>query len=221
MSGQPPNPVAACVMLAPRHWALDPELDQALRRKDVDVVRVSSPLIAMAHVGRLARDARALGIILLFVEPTELVEPATLARCVERYAPRTACWMFDRSSGPRLRAVQPKDLESWAAASVTLRLAGQRQDRPSRSPEASAPSASLGLADRVAEITLQSQESPGALSAGRPGLHNPGSRVVVTSENFIPSRDSAQNGQLGQVLTKAELSMLLASDGRASHNPPG
>ncbi len=225
MSGHPPNPVAACVMLAPPNWATDPELDQALRRKDVEVIRVTSPWVAMAEVCRRARDRRTLGIILLLVEPAALTEPATLARCVERYAPRTACWMFDRSQGPRLRSVQPKDLESWAAATITLRLAGQPQHEhspaPTSPPANPGTSASRGLAERVAAISAQSQHSPGASPSGpenrRPVDHQPGK----TSENYLRARDLAQNGRIGQVLTKAELSMLLASDGLTTHNQPG
>lgn len=201
------------MMLLPRGVEPDRDLLAALTRRELDVRRCDSALVAFAQLVRHAaevRDGRAssVGQILLLVEPHKLGDPAGLIRAVEHYAPKVASWLFDASGTPKLRAVQAGDVEAWAER------AQARRESADTKPFEAEWATPLRL---VAGIN-------GAGSENRAAQPVPERSVAVgpvqvrSAAPASPSSPARATGTLGQLLSSDELAMLLASDRTIGHN---
>ncbi|QOI99636.1 MAG: hypothetical protein HRU70_03750 [Phycisphaeraceae bacterium] len=189
---------ATCVVLCPAGIEPGAELLAALTRPDLDLVHCRHELIALAEVCRRGRRGRN-GLILLLVHPTRQPSAAELVRTVERYAPRTVVWMFDDGASPRLRAVQPADVEGWVIAAEGSGRPGLALGVPTGpTPPVGVERAKARLDDRICEVVTK-PAAGGILGTTR-------------------DAEDGQSGDIGQVLTSEELSMLLADGEEPKHN---
>lgn len=182
---------------------MDQELTGALTRPDLELVRCESELVALGELCKAARQGgnqgapKGGGLILLLVEPKKITLAASLVRAAERYAARAACWMFDPAQSPRLRSVQPTDVESWIEHAAPSEGTDERP--------------TLRLADRPEEPQGQitpDQDPPLVVTKGK-------ARETMGSGSV---RQAAQDGEAGGILTTEELAMLLADDHESKHN---
>lgn len=116
----PPAHVAAdCVLVHPAGAEPSGELRDALARHRIGVRRATSNFDALAQLAKLSRSALGRPCILLLAHPTRLDRPAELMAAAQRYTPGAACWVFDPSSSPRLRAATTDDAKAWDARPAT------------------------------------------------------------------------------------------------------
>jgi len=97
-----------------------PELTSLLAQRGLSLETCNNPFAAAARLCRAQRSARARNpqpanghlsvappaappLVLLLVEPSRLPQRDALARVLELHAPRTICWVYERSAGPLLR----------------------------------------------------------------------------------------------------------------------
>ena len=109
---------ATCVVWNQSGADLKPALLAGLNRPGFTLLHCDDEFSALAQVCALAREARDSSarsrlIVLLLVEPRELVGVVSVVEAVGRYAPGVAVWMYDSSSDPQLRTVRAHDLAQW------------------------------------------------------------------------------------------------------------
>ena len=206
-----------CVMLLPRSVEPDNELLNALTRRDLDVHRADSALVAFARLVRHIADVRdgvaaATAQILLLVEPARLGDPAGLIRSVEHYAPKVACWLFDPTSTPKLRAVQAADVESWAER------AQARREAADTTPLAADWATPYKLVAQSNGVSAEIEATPATPGRSVGVGSAPAANGTSNARPNPPSSPSRANGTLGQLLSSDELAMLLASDRTMSQN---
>lgn len=109
---------ATCVVWNQSGADLKPALLAGLNRPGFTLLHCDDEFSALAQVCALAREARDSSarsrlIVLLLVEPLELVGVVSVVEAVGRYAPGVAVWMYGSSSDPQLRTVRAHDLAQW------------------------------------------------------------------------------------------------------------
>jgi hypothetical protein len=180
------------------------ELTGALRRGGLRIERIASPYLALAHLCNLERarpaDSLSASAALVLVQPEGLPHAGQVCEIVSRYAPHTRSWMYSITSGQRLRAVTPGDIEGW------LGVPGGVEARPVvKSAAASKPNPD--------SIPILPQAKPGSRTAKTPV---PGPKLRLTEEPPVDPRAETADSATGeepprtrQVLSPEELEMLL------------
>ena len=163
-TGTPRSAGSRCVLWHAPGTVPPADLVTSLQRREVQISACTNPFAAIARACLLERDndertddpQQRDALVLLLVCPRELDRAATVVDAAHRYAGRTACWWYDPSDNPRLRAVTDEDLDQWPGATP--------MDAPSmviRPPERSESRPRLKLAG---ESTMPSPgNEPGAL----------------------------------------------------------
>lgn len=158
-----PNPPIHCVLWHAPDAPPTPELTALLAQKGLTLETCNNPYAAAARLCRAQRSARvrhpqpANGqlaphtnghatpasppLVLLLVEPSRLPQRDALARVLELHAPRTICWVYERTAGPTLR---------------TEPLAGSAAAPP--------PPPTVTIPRREPTLTLAPAQSPGVAS---------------------------------------------------------
>src|SRR5688572_7344716 len=115
-----------CVLWHAPGTALPADLVTSLERRGVEMSACTSAYTAMARACLLEREndertddpAQRDSLVLVLVSPKDLAKPADLVDAMRRYATRTACWWYDQSANPRLRAVVDADVDLWLAQGI-------------------------------------------------------------------------------------------------------
>lgn len=131
-----------CVLLHAPGSTLPADLVLSLERRGVEIIACTSSYTAMARVCMLERendertDDPALrdSLVLVLVSPKSLGKPADLVDAMRRYASRTACWWYDASANPRLRAVVDADIDLWLAEGIRSGQPMVIRPRPGEEP---------------------------------------------------------------------------------------
>jgi hypothetical protein len=127
MSGSSVNSAGSrCVLWHAPGVALPSDLVISLERRGVRLSSCTSAYAAIAQVclherandERTDDPAQRESLVLVLVTPKQLAQPAEVVDAMRRYASRTACWWYDPSANPRLRAVVDADVEQWLAEGV-------------------------------------------------------------------------------------------------------
>lgn len=106
--------------------SLPADLVLSLERRGVEISTCDNAYGAVARACMLEREndertddpAQRDSLVLVLVTPRELHRPAEVVDAMRRYASRTACWWYDASANPRLRAVVDEDVDQWLAEGV-------------------------------------------------------------------------------------------------------
>lgn len=99
------------------------DLITSLERRGVVITSAASSYMAVAEACLLERanDERTTdpgdrdALVLVLVCPARLADAGAVVDAMRRYAGRTACWWYDPSANPRLRAVVEEDVREWEA----------------------------------------------------------------------------------------------------------
>jgi hypothetical protein len=133
-----------CVLWHAPGTAPPADLVQSLERRGVELTACTTPYSAIARACLREREndertddpSQRDSLVLVLVTPLRLEQPAEVVDAMRRYAPRTACWWYDPSANPRLRAVVDEDVDQWLAAGVrsgqpaVIRPRGAEEPRP-------------------------------------------------------------------------------------------
>jgi len=117
-----PEPVTAALTVALWHdpaTPAPPRLVAKLAERDVAILDVTNPFMALAALCRLQREAQQTSPpsrsgALVIVSPETLDEAAAVYETATRYAPGCRCWLYGPESAPQLRAVSTHDVAAWA-----------------------------------------------------------------------------------------------------------
>ncbi|MEL7473368.1 MAG: hypothetical protein AAGK04_08625, partial [Planctomycetota bacterium] len=152
---------------------------------------------ALAQVCRMERPASSDAAephVLLLDRPEQLEDVGDVVAAVSRFAPRTACWLFEPTNPPTLRAVEPDDVRSWADASD---LPAEALGEAPRRARIEVKPASIGPKGDATEL----RAGPALRLTGAA----PGSKT--SSHDTEPRPETT-----GEVLSDEELEMLLADE---------
>lgn len=239
-----PSPREAhCILWHAQNLPASSELRAALDRRGMEVYEHDQRATAFAElcrqrgprVGPVAPANRP--VILVFVEPDRLHRPEDLKELLERYAPRTAMWLYRASANPQLRAVTEQDLLRWrsqrpapqprVAASIKSPQVWADAKSARKSSLPPAPVAPVIVGPR---LKLAGQPRPSIPEGAEPGLTGPEHKASAPAMESpappggpcgsVEPKPEAEPGMKGadlrQLLSEEELAMLLAGDVRPS-----
>lgn len=203
-----------CAVLCPhavQGGAGDPvfELEEALLRRGVDILRCRDAYDAMAELV-LHEAARREGrshdpLIVILVEPAKHGEAArSLYEAARRHAPHAAFWAYETGPSPRLAAFAPAPLAPAPAVASAAPHA-----RPQVVVKPSGPVAPLA----VANGTVDAHQAGGS---ARPPLRLAGEGAASAAAGRVDAGGPAPRVHAGrataQALTHEELEMLTRED---------
>jgi hypothetical protein len=161
---------ARCILWHAPDSAIPEELLESLSRRSVRIAPCTSPFSAVGMACRHEQAARAEQdegptpepLVLLLVFPASLPRAPEVVAALKRYAPRAACWCYERGANQALRAVVESDVTAWMNKRTSATApAGTSPDAPISNGQSRSPSPR-------AELRLAGQADSGA-----PGSDNP------------------------------------------------
>lgn len=237
--GQAPRE-AHCVLWHAQNLPASAELRAALDRRGMIVHTCEERALALGELCKL-RGPREPGaeavpsgraLILVFVEPDRLRRPDELKEVLDRYAPRTALWMYRSAGNPQLRAVTEQDVQRWraqrpapqprVAASIKSPAVWAEAKVARKGPAPVAPVAPMIVGPR---LKLAGEVRPAALSVTRPVSVTPpvqerppaAAGPAPVGEAVEPKEATPGGGtaDIRQLLSEEELAMLLAGGAKS------
>ncbi|MCC6677636.1 MAG: hypothetical protein IT436_10875 [Phycisphaerales bacterium] len=223
---------AHCVLWHAQNLPASSELCAALDRRGMIMHAHDQRATALAELCSLrgprvnAEVPSPRALILVFVEPDRLLRPDEMKEVIERYAPKTAMWLYRSAGNPQLRAVNDQDVQRWRAQRPVPQ---PRVAASIKSPSvwAEAKTARKVTAPPVAPVIvgprlrLAGEVRPGAPSAQPPSAapvepnpvaQEPGGAI----EAKPPAAAAIGPMDLRGLLSEEELAMLLAGESRPS-----
>lgn len=215
-----------CLVWRPRGEAAPRPLLDALERRRIEVTTTDSPYHALARLCRLERpeahgvsqgetDVAAPPHVLLLDRPESLEDPGAVVRSIARYAPKTACWLYEPTDPPTLRAVEAGDVRSWIGEGETP------ADTHSQTQADEHEDSEMSVTTRVGS---GGESGSGAVWAGAlapanpaPAVGPPTLRLAGDDHDRADGFGAAhgggsKGGNPNDLLSDDELSMLLAED---------
>jgi hypothetical protein len=198
------------VLWMPVQVSVPPPLLEALRRRGIQVTLVYSHLLAMAHAcAAHVRPERAMGVLVVLVQPERLPLPVATCRALQRYATRARTWVYEEGAKQSLRPVTEQDLALWGQAEP----GGTREVGAMR--EQGWPQLGTGLAKAM----RNGAGGPGGVLGVGPGRPRAGLKLSGGGEDGSGAGEVAPSAQAlraqaegEETLSADELRMLLGRD---------
>lgn len=225
---------AHCILWHAQNLPASTELRAALDRRGMIMHAHDQRATALAELCALrgprvnAEVPSPRALILVFVEPDRLLRPDEMKEVVERYAPKTAMWLYRSAGNPQLRAVTDQDVQRWraqrpvpqprVAASIKSTAVWAEAKTARKVPVAPVAPVIVGPRLRLAgELRpgAPSTQPPAPLAAEpavAPAAREPGGSI----ETKPPAADAIAPLDLRGLLSEEELAMLLAGETRPS-----
>ena len=193
-----------------------PELTSLLVQRGVSLETASNPYAAAAKVCRLERTARARrrpeadatdappapadapSLVLLLCEPARLPLRDALARVLELHAPRTLCWVYEKTTGPKVRTIPLAQIGTLGSPT------------PAPVPAPIPPPAPGRSAHVAPTMRLTSTEPSPRLVPGDRDPDSPGPSASLQPSPRAEPKPAQAPINTGSVLTDEELAMLLS-----------
>ncbi len=204
-------------------------LAETLESRGVRVSHAANGYAALAQLCRMARagDHRS-PLSLVLVEPMGLHDGRGVVRAAQNYAGRCVIWQYESAGTPQLRAVADDDVNRWPAhfhdPEAGGALAGELKPTPPLSYAGTDNPARIGPAHartpdptpiaRTPQLRLTNDDE--VEHAPQPPDDKKGPLLTGLSDE---SDQDEETPQARQLLTPAELTMLLSDDPPAETGP--